>query len=131
MQFYFALGVLLIVTVAGVVAGRSGKDVRYTEVMVPMRDGVKLHTVVVMPREVSDGGQKFPAVMDRSPYGYGDMEWLTDIFLPFGFVAIGQDVRGTEKSEGNYTMWCTDGYDSRDLGDWIVEQEWSNGEKLS
>ena len=26
------------------------------------------------------------------------MEWITDIFLPFGFVAIGQDMRGTEKS---------------------------------
>ena len=29
-----------------------------------------------------------------------DMEWITDIFLPFGFVAVGQDIRGTEKSGG-------------------------------
>lgn len=106
------------------------RESRESEVMVPMRDGVKLHTVVVMPREGHEGfseSGKYPAVVDRSPYGYGDMEWLTDIFLPFGFVAVGQDVRGTELSEGNYSMWCTDGNDSRDLGDWIVSQEWSNG----
>lgn len=40
------------------------------------------------------------------------MEWLTDIFLPFGFVAVGQDMRGTELSEGNFTMWQSDKWDS-------------------
>jgi uncharacterized protein len=55
------------------------------------------------------------------------MEWLTDIFLPFGFVAIGQDLRGTELSEGNFTMWQSDKWDSEDLGNWVVSQPWSNG----
>lgn len=59
------------------------------------------------------------------------MEWITDIFLPFGFVAIGQDMRGTEKSEGNFTMWQSDSDDGEDLGDWIVKQEWSNGQVLT
>jgi len=92
-----------------------------------MRDGVKLHTVIVYPKDYPDSGAKYTAIVDRSPYGYGDMEWLTDIFLPFGFVAVGQDMRGTEKSEGNFTMWQTDKYDSEDLGNWIVSQDWSNG----
>ena len=65
--------------------------------------------------------------MDRSPYGYGDMEWITDIFVPFGYVGVGQDMRGTEKSEGNFSMWHSAATDSRDLGDWIVAQPWSNG----
>ncbi len=55
------------------------------------------------------------------------MEWATDLFVPFGFVAIGQDIRGTEQSQGNYTMWHSEANDSRDLGDWIVSQEWSDG----
>ena len=61
---------------------------RKLELMLPMRDGVKLHTLIFFPRGGKDG--KYPAIVDRSPYGYGDMEWITDIFLPFGFVAVGQ-----------------------------------------
>jgi predicted acyl esterase len=34
---------------------------------------------------------------------------------------------GTEKSGGNFTIWKSDADDGQDLGDWIVEQEWSNG----
>lgn len=68
-------------------------------------------------------GKTYTTIVDRSPYGYGDMEWLTDIFVPFGFVAIGQDMRGTEKSQGNFTMWQSDKWDSEDLGDWITIQQ--------
>ena len=71
--------------------------------MIPMRDGVKLHTWLALPRGWKDGDTKFPAVMDRSPYGYGDMEWFADLFVPFGFVGVSQDIRGTERA-GNYTM---------------------------
>lgn len=59
------------------------------------------------------------------------MEWIPDIFLPFGYVAVGQDMRGTEKSHGNFTMWMSDSEDSEDLGNWIVNQEWSNGQVMS
>lgn len=96
------------------------------EFMFPTRDGTKLHTLIYFPLKY-DGTQKYPVVMDRSPYGYGDMEWITEIFMPFGFVSIGQDMRGTEKSEGNFSMWRDDTEDSRDFGDWIVAQEWSDG----
>ena len=107
------------------------QDNRILEVMIPMRDGVQLHTVVVFPRGNSDKSNKFTAIVDRSPYGYGDLEWFADLFVPLGFVAIGQDMRGTSKSQGNFTMWSSDGNDSRDLGDWIVQQDWSNGEVMT
>ena len=94
------------------------------EIMLPMRDGTKFHTVIHFPR---DRKGKFPTVIDRSPYGYGDMEWVTDVLIPFGFVALGQDIRGTEKSEGNFTLYQLDAQDSRDLGDWVVAQDWSDG----
>ncbi len=42
--------------------------------MLPMRDGIKLHTRIVMPR--GDEGGKFTTIIDRSPYGYGDLEWI-------------------------------------------------------
>ena len=99
---------------------------RSMEIMLPMRDGTNLH----MP-ENKDGDKKFTAIVDRSPYGYGDMEWMTDIFIPFGFAAVGQDMRGTEKSEGNFTMWQSDKWDSEDLGNWIVAQPWSNGKVMT
>jgi predicted acyl esterase len=104
---------------------------RILEVMVPMRDGVSLHTVIVFPRGTEDKSNRFTTIIDRSPYGYGDLEWFVDIFVPFGYVAIGQDMRGTGKSQGNFTMWSSDGNDSRDLGDWIVNQEWSNGQVMT
>lgn len=103
---------------------------RYIETMIPMRDGVNLHTIIVFPRD-RDENSKYPTVMDRSPYGYQDLEMLADLFVPFGMVAIGQDMRGTEKSQGNFTMWQSDAADSRDLGDWIVKQPWSNGEVMT
>jgi len=65
--------------------------------------------------------------MDRSPYGYSDLEWISDLFLPFGFVTIGQDMRGTKLSEGTFSIWHSDADDSQDLGDWVVQQEWSDG----
>ena len=101
------------------------------EEMIPMRDGVKLHTYILLPGDRKPEGSKFTAIVDRSPYGYTDMEWITDIFVPFGFAAVGQDMRGTEKSEGNFTMWQSDADDSRDLGDWIVKQPWSNGKIMT
>ena len=67
---------------------------RKLELMLSMRDGIKLHTLIYLPRDnYNNSSSKYTAIVDRSPYGYGDMEWITDIFLPFGFVAIGQDIR--------------------------------------
>lgn len=60
---------------------------RKEEIMMPMRDGVKLHTLAFLPRGAG-ADKKVPAVVDRSPYGYHDMEWITDIFLPFGFAGM-------------------------------------------
>lgn len=108
------------------------RDERMLEMMIPMRDGVKLHTWILLPAErKTNEGDKFTAIVDRSPYGYHDMEWIPDLMVPFGYVAVGQDMRGTEKSEGNFTMWQSDADDSRDLGDWIVQQPWSNGKIMT
>jgi predicted acyl esterase len=47
---------------------------------------------------------------------------LADLFLPFGFVTLTQDMRGAAQSEGNFTLWHADADDSFDTGNWIVQQ---------
>jgi len=131
MKVLFLVALVTFIFVAYVAADLPDGP-RSLETMIPMRDGIELHTQIFFPRGYArDKSKKYPAIIDRSPYGYGDMEWITDIFLPFDFVAIGQDMRGTEKSQGNFTMWALDKYDSEDLGNWIVAQEWSDGRVMS
>lgn len=43
--------------------------------------------------------------MQRSPYGYTTFEWVANIFVPFGFVSVGQDMRGTRESEGHFSLF--------------------------
>jgi len=102
---------------------------RMIETMLPMRDGVKLHTFINLPKDWKD--KKVPTLIDRSPYGVGDMEWIVDLFVPLGFAGVGQDMRGTEQSEGEFTMWQQDKDDSEDLGNWIIQQPWSDGRVFS
>eukprot|EP01031_Cornospumella_fuschlensis_P037876 gene37876-46010_t len=99
---------------------------RVEKVMMPMRDGVKLHTVIAYPRNFKDT-EKYTIVMDRSPYGSTGLELINDIFLPFGFITVGQDMRGTSQSEGNFTIWHSDADDSFDAGNWLTAQPYSNG----
>lgn len=40
-------------------------------------------------------------------------------------------MRGTGKSEGNFTIWHQDSEDGEDLGNWVVKQPWSNGKVFS
>jgi hypothetical protein len=51
---------------------------------ITMRDGVKLHTRFVAPRDWSESGEKLTVVMDRSPYGQFALELLADLFVPAG-----------------------------------------------
>ena len=81
------------------------------EVMIPMRDGVKLHTVIIIPKGISNA----PIIFVRTPYGaseaaekaafhpdgpaYCGIQPVTD-----GYICVIQDVRGKYGSEGDYVM---------------------------
>jgi hypothetical protein len=95
--------------------------------MLPMRDGVKLHTDVLVPLHLEKPDKKFPTVMDRSPYGEFSTELVADIYLPFGAATVTQDFRGTQASEGNFTLWHKAANDTADTIAWIREQKWSDG----
>ncbi len=80
-----------------------------TEVMIPMRDGVKLYTQVYTPK---DRSEKVPILIKRTPYsvGYYGADVLpqeigpNSLYAPEGFIFVYQDVRGKFKSEGEFVV---------------------------
>jgi hypothetical protein len=95
--------------------------------MLPMRDGVKLHTEYDLPL-FHTPGSRIPAVLERSPYGANAEELIADVFgEALGYVSVRQDMRGTKQSEGSFAIWHDSRDDAFDTMDWIVAQPWSNG----
>src|SRR6266545_3082561 len=129
----------------------EGFDHVRRDVMIPMRDGVKLHTVILVPK----GAKGAPILLTRTPYdatkltthvesahlgpiltGYDN---ATDVIVEGGYIRVVQDVRGKHGSEGDYVMnrplrgpqnptpvdHSTDTYDTID---WLVKNvKESNG----
>ncbi len=92
---------------------RSGPPVHHvfhyyvrTEVMIPMRDGVKLHAVILKP---SDIAAPLPILLERTPYGV-DGDTRESIFARRpelardGYIFVGEDIRGRYKSHGKFIM---------------------------
>ncbi|MDQ2960338.1 MAG: CocE/NonD family hydrolase [Candidatus Dormibacteraeota bacterium] len=77
------------------------------EYRIPMRDGVKLFTSVLVPKDAST---TYPFMLLRTPFGispYGSEEYgaaavHTDAFLRTGYIWVRQDVRGRRLSEGGF-----------------------------
>ncbi|RPA66548.1 CocE/NonD family hydrolase [Cyclobacteriaceae bacterium YHN15] len=77
------------------------------EYQIPMRDGIKLHTVVYTPKDKS---QKHPFMMQRTPYSsgpYGEGKMKEGLgpspkMMKEGYIFVYQDVRGRWMSEGQY-----------------------------
>ena len=91
----------------------AANDYIRREVMIPMRDGVKLHTVIVMPRNATNA----PIVLTRTPYdastraNRSDSPSMLDalpladeIFVRGGYIRVYQDIRGKYGSEGDYVV---------------------------
>ncbi len=113
-------------------------------VMIPMRDGVKLHTVILVPK----GARNAPILLTRTPYnadeltGHAESSDLgsiltgydnaTEVIVEGGYIRVVQDIRGKYGSEGEYVMnrplqgslnptkvdHATDTYDTID---WLVK----------
>src|SRR5580704_12555914 len=94
----------------------SNLDYLRRDVMIPMRDGVKLHTVILVPK----GAKNRPILLTRTPYdangltshsqsthlgsilqGYDN---ATDVIVEDGYIRVVQDIRGKYGSEGDYVM---------------------------
>ena len=93
-----------------------GFDYVRRDVMIQMRDGVKLHTVILVPK----GARRAPILLTRTPYNatslttHADSTHLgpilqgydnaTDVIVEGGYIRVIQDVRGKYGSEGDYVM---------------------------
>ncbi len=114
------------------------------DVMIPMRDGVKLHTVILVPRGAKHAGM----LLTRTPYDAKELtshthsghlgpmlegyDNATDVILEDGYIRVVQDVRGKYGSEGDYIMNrplhgpqnptpVDDATDTYDTIDWLVK----------
>ena len=103
-------------------------------VMVPMRDGVKLATDVYLPaRDGAPAPGKFPVLLSRSPYGkeaaYGgfDPRSIARHFTELGYVVVAQDCRGRYSSQGTFYLGVNEAKDGYDTVEWAARQPWSNG----
>ncbi len=114
---------------ASAVAGEQAYEVVVEKnVMVAMRDGVKLACDVYRPARngVAVEG-KFPVILERTPYGTATIVRWASYFVPRGYIAISQNVRGRFGSEGRWVPMRGDPQDGYDAVQWIGAQPWSNG----
>ncbi len=99
------LAILLILLACLTQAQVNGDNYTKQLIMIPMRDGVKLATVVYVPKDTSE---KHPILMERTPYGAGPYD--TGFRNPYGsrkfsdnhYIFAYQDVRGKGRSEGEF-----------------------------
>jgi uncharacterized protein len=98
-------------------------------VMVPMRDGVRLATDVYRPTE----GGPFPVLISRLPYNkelpmMAQAAIDTSRAVQAGYAVVLQDCRGRFASEGEFTPIFNEASDGADSVDWIAQQTWSTGQ---
>ena len=86
-----------------------GPEYVRSEVMIPMRDGVTLHTVILRPVGSEKSGVALPFLMTRTPYG---VDGYTDAAVKLGkpklatsgYIFVAQDIRGRYESGGQFVM---------------------------
>jgi hypothetical protein len=103
-------------TPAKLEAASSTFDYTRREAMIAMRDGVKLHTVILVPK----GAEHAPILITRTPYSADQLtshaasshlgqilygyDNATDVIVEGGYIRVIQDIRGKYGSEGDYVM---------------------------
>jgi putative CocE/NonD family hydrolase len=115
---------LLALLVAPLAFGQKTEVEVRANVMVPMRDGVKLATDLYLPANLSG---RLPVVLTRSPYDKTGTKKQGEYFASHGYVFVAQDTRGRYASEGVWHMMTDDGRDGVDCAAWIAAQPWSDG----
>lgn len=112
------------------------------DVMIPMRDGVKLHTEIYTPKTATGA---LPVILTRTPYGLstdkdGMQPRIQESYGELaqdGYVFVFQDIRGRSKSEGTFVMLrnprdgkdpkaIDEGTDTRDTIDWVLKNVKTN-----
>ncbi|RMB56918.1 CocE/NonD family hydrolase [Dokdonia sinensis] len=147
-QFFGVLGIFFVFAFAK--ADLKAQEATYEvsehydkkEVQIEMRDGVKLHTTIYMPKDTT---KEYPIIMQRTPYScrpYGEDEFRSKIgpneyMMKEGYIVVYQDVRGRWMSEGKYDNMrafipnktgdqVDEASDTYDTIDWLVKNVSNN-----
>src|SRR5215813_13762803 len=125
---FAAVVVLSLGGTRGIFADEPYEVAVFRNLMVPMRDGVKLATDIYRPaRNGAPVDGKFPVILERTPYNKDSIAGWAAYFVPRGYVAVGQDTRGRWGSEGRWRLQRDDPNDGYDTAKWIGEQLWCDG----
>ena len=129
-------------------APQKGASKEYTrsEAMVPMRDGVKLHVVILRPAGSESGGEPLPFLMERTPYGTDhNSSKSVNVAKPelaaSGYIFVFGDIRGRYQSEGTFVMNrpivahttkndVDETTDTQDTIDWLLKNIPNNSGKM-
>ncbi len=115
----------------------------HRDVMLAMRDGIRLATDIYRPaRDGVPAGKSLPVLLERTAYGKAERS-RSEIevgmerpmtraevamhFVRHGYVVAYQDCRGRNGSEGEFVKYLSEGPDGYDTVVWLSEQSWSNG----
>jgi len=144
----FGVAVCVFLQMAGAQApmARPVPDYMRSEAMIPMRDGVKLHTVILRPTDSENSGEKLPFLMQRTPYGVDEITakavaGVKPELIASGYIFIFQDIRGRYESEGQFVMNrpvvkhvgktdVDETTDASDTIDWLLKHEKNNNGKV-
>jgi uncharacterized protein len=140
---------LLLMPVLG--SSGNGEEPDYSRIfekrdaMIRMRDGVKLHTEIYIPKRA---GEPLPFIFERTPYGlHDDTKGFTQKFgiyaemIPEGFIFVFQDTRGRYGSEGKFVMFrdprdrndphaIDESSDTYDTIDWLLKNVPNNNGRV-
>ncbi len=137
-------GLFLAISFTAAIAQRPATGPSYvrTEVMIPARDGAKLHTVIVRP----EGNEDLPFLMTRTPYGVDNASAMSvqnskPELAASGYIFVFQDIRGRYGSEGQFVMNrpivahstkndVDETTDTRDTIDWLLKNVPHNAGKV-
>ena len=100
------------------------------DLMIPMRDGVKLAADVYRPaRSGVPVEEKLPILLQRTPYDKTGSRLVEQAkyLAARGYVVVLQDVRGRYKSEGTFSKYIGEGQDGFDTIEWLARLPYTDG----
>jgi hypothetical protein len=135
------LGLAVVLGTAGSAQQVGGFDYTRHDEEIAMRDGVRLHSVIVSPRTVTT---LLPILLLRTPYGadeYSGQPFPSDYVRELaadGYIFVFQDIRGLNKSQGEFVMnrpWTNgkgldETTDTSDTIDWLLKNVRGNNGRV-
>jgi putative CocE/NonD family hydrolase len=139
-----AAALVVVGLLASMTCGPSAPAERYAsrDVMIPMRDGVRLHAKIFSP---ADQREPLPIIMRRTPYGVENsgrnLETSYKALADEGYIFVFEDIRGKYGSEGTFVMQrparapgdtasIDEGTDTYDTIDWLLTNVANNSGRV-